>query len=94
MQRWQVELFFKWIKQNLKIKAFFGNIENAVMTQVMIALCIYVTISFLKFHAKIGYSLQQICRLIHVNLFAKRELMGLFRTSPDPHENSYQQVLI
>ena len=93
-QRWQVELFFKWIKQNLKIKAFVGNTENAVMTQVMIALCTYLTIAFLKFHAKIGHSLQQICRLIHVNLFAKRELMGLFRAPPEPYENSYQQVLI
>ena len=93
-QRWQVELFFKWIKQNLKIKAFVGNTENTVMTQVMIALCTYLTIAFLKFQAKIGHSLQQICRLIHVNLFAKRELMGLFRAPPDPHENSYQQELI
>ena len=47
-QRWQVELFFKWIKQNLKIKAFLGNTENAVMTQIMSALCIYLLLAFLE----------------------------------------------
>jgi len=48
-QRWQVELFFKWIKQNLKIKSFIGNTENAVKTQIFAALCVYLMIVFLKF---------------------------------------------
>jgi putative transposase len=93
-QRWQVELFFKWIKQNLKIKAFLGNTENAVMTQVMIALCVYLTIAFLKFQSKIGHSLQQMCRLIHINLFAKRALMSLFSPPPEPPRNVFQGVLL
>jgi hypothetical protein len=47
--RWQIELFFKWIKQNLKIKSFVGTSKNAVMTQIWIALCVYLLIAFIKF---------------------------------------------
>jgi putative transposase len=50
-QRWQVELFFKWVKQNLKIKAFLGTSENAVMTQIMAALCVYLLLAYLKFQS-------------------------------------------
>ena len=50
--RWQVELFFKWIKQNLKIKSFFGTSKNAVMTQIWIALCVYLLIAFIKIPTK------------------------------------------
>ncbi|WP_330178481.1 transposase [Candidatus Vondammii sp. HM_W22] len=78
-QRWQVELFFKWIKQNLKIKAFMGNTDNAVMTQVWVVLCIYLILAYLKFQARISQSLQQMSRLIHLDLFAKRDLIQLFR---------------
>ena len=77
-QRWQVELFFKWIKQNLKIKSFLGNSKNAVLTQVLSALCVYLLVSFLKFQSKITQSMQVICRLLHTNLFAKRNLYALF----------------
>jgi transposase len=83
-QRWQVELFFKWIKQNLKIKTFLGNSKNAVLTQVLAALCVYLLIAFMKFQSKITQSMQQIIRLIHTNLFSKRDLIGLFeKTKPD-----------
>jgi len=83
-QRWQVELFFKWIKQNLKIKSFLGNSKNAVLTQVLSALCIYLLVAFMKFQSKINQSMQQIIRLIHTNLFSKRDLYGLFdKTKPD-----------
>ncbi|MGB5468967.1 MAG: IS4 family transposase [Woeseiaceae bacterium] len=78
-QRWQVELFFKWIKQNLKIKAFLGTSENAVMTQIMSALCVYLLLAFLKFQSKIGKSLQQILRLLQLNLFARRPLLTLLQ---------------
>jgi transposase len=77
-QRWQVELFFKWIKQNLKIKSFLGNSKNAVLTQVLSALCVYLLVSFLKFQSKIPQSMQEICRLLHSNLIAKRTLRELF----------------
>jgi putative transposase len=78
-QRWQVELFFKWIKQNLKIKAFLGTSENAVMTQIMAALCVYLLLAFLKFQSKISKSLQQILRLLQLNLFARRSLIDLLQ---------------
>ena len=78
-QRWQVELFFKWIKQNLKIKAFLGTTANAVMTQVMVALCLYLLLAYMKFQSKITYSLQQILRLLQMNLFIRRSLLQLLQ---------------
>jgi len=51
--RWQVELFFKWIKQNLKIKSFVGTSKNAVLTQIWIAMCVYLLLAFLKFQSKL-----------------------------------------
>lgn len=83
-QRWQVELFFKWIKQNLKIKSFLGNSKNAVLTQVLAALCIYLLIAFMKFISGITHSMQQIIRLVHINLFSKRDINSLFlKLKPD-----------
>jgi len=81
-QRWQIELFFKWIKQNLKIKAFLGTSKNAVMTQIWIALCMMLLLAYIKFMAKLGQSLQQILRLLQLNLFMKRDLMALLRGDP------------
>jgi len=80
--RWQVELFFKWIKQNLKIKSFVGTSKNAVMTQIWIALCIYLLVAFLKFQSRLQKSTQQILRLLQMNMFEKRDLMALLRGDP------------
>jgi len=80
--RWQVELFFKWIKQNLKIKSFVGTSKNAVMTQIWIALCVYLLIAFIKFQAKIKKSMQHILRLSQLKLFEKRDFMALLRGDP------------
>jgi hypothetical protein len=80
--RWQVELFFKWIKQNLKIKSFIGTSRNAVMTQIWIALCVYLLLAFIKFQSKLKKSMQQILRLLQLNLFEKRDLMALLRGDP------------
>jgi len=88
--RWQVELFFKWIKQNLKIKSFIGTSKNAVMTQIWIALCVYLLLAFLKFQSKLKKSMQQMLRLLQLNLFEKRDLMALLRGDP-PRD---QQVAI
>lgn len=93
-KRWEVELFFKWIKQNLKIKSFLGNSDNAVMTQVMAALCVYLILAFLKFQSKIEQSLQKILRLIQVNLFQKRELIELFKPPPKVEKSNERQVLL
>ena len=87
-QRWQVELFFKWIKQNLKLKSFLGNTKNAVLTQVLAALCVYLLIAFMKFQSKIRFSMQTILRLVHTNLFARRDLLALFeKTKPDKNRS-------
>jgi IS4 transposase len=75
--RWQVELFFKWIKQNLKIKAFLGTSKNAVMTQIWIAMCVYLMLAYIKFLSKSALSLQQIIRLLQLNLFDRRPLQEL-----------------
>jgi len=80
--RWQVELFFKWIKQNLKIKKFIGISKNAVMTQIWIAICVYLMISFIKHTSKITKSMQQILRLLQLNLFEKRELIPMLQGIP------------
>ena len=83
--RWQVELFFKWIKQNLKIKSFTGTSKNAVMTQIWIAMCVYLILAFIKFRSKLTKSMQQILRLLQLNLFEKRDLMALLRGDPVHH---------
>ena len=94
--RWQVELFFKWIKQNLKIKSFIGTSKNAVMTQIWIALCVYLLLAFLKFQSKLDKSMQQILRLLQLNLFEKRGLMALLRGDPpdDKLPDINQMVLL
>ncbi len=80
--RWQVELFFKWVKQNLKIKSFVGTSKNSVMTQIWIALCVYLLLAFIKFQSRLKKSMQQILRLLQLNLFEKRDLMALLRGDP------------
>lgn len=92
--RWQIELFFKWIKQNLKIKSFIGTSKNAVLTQIWIALCIYLLLAYIKFTSRLTKSMQQILRLFQLNLFEKRDLMALLRGDPirehlpDPNQMS------
>ena len=81
-ERWQVELFFKWIKQNLKIKSFIGNSKNAVLTQIWVALCSCLLLAYLKFSARLGWSLQKMLRLLQLNLFMRRDLMALLRDDP------------
>ena len=80
--RWQVELFFKCIKQNLKIKSFVGTSRNAVLTQLWVAMCIYLLLAWIKFCNRIGSSIQQMIRLLQLNLFERRELLPLFRGDP------------
>jgi transposase len=69
--RWQVELFFKWIKQNLHIKSFFGTSPNAVKTQVWIAICVYVLVAILKKQLHLEESLHKILQILSVNAFEK-----------------------
>ena len=93
--RWQVELFFKWIKQNLKIKSFVGTSKNAVLTQIWIAMCVYLLLAFIKFQSKMDQSLLQIIRVLQLNLFEKRDLIALLQgdSSKDPIHDSGQGSL-
>jgi len=81
-ERWQIEIFFRWIKQNLKIKAFIGNSRNAVMTQIYVALIAYLLLCMFKFLSKIKASLQNIIRVIQLNLFRRCTLEELFEPPP------------
>ena len=82
--RWQVELFFKWIKQNLKLKGFVGTSKNAVLTQIWVALCLSLLLAYLKFSSGVAMSLQQIARLLQLNLFLRRDLLALLTNAPPP----------
>jgi hypothetical protein len=75
--RWQVELFFKWIKQNLRIKHFFGTTDNAVKTQVWIAICVYVLVAIVRKELRLELSLSQILQILSVNVFEKVPLPAL-----------------
>ena len=68
-QRWQVELFFKWIKQHLRIKAFLGTSENAVKTQIWIAVCTYVLIAIVKKRLHLAHSLYEILQILSLTMF-------------------------
>jgi hypothetical protein len=76
--RWQVELFFKWIKQHLRIKAFYGTSENAVKTQIWIAISIYVAVAIVKKQLKVDRSLYTILQILSVTLFEKTPILEAF----------------
>ena len=80
--RWQVELFFRWIKQHLRIKAFYGTSENAVKTQIWIAISVYVLVAIVKKRTGVSMSLYQMLQVLSVTLFEKipilRALQGNF----------------
>ena len=92
-ERWQIELFFKWIKQHLKIKMFLGTSRNAVLTQVWIALITYLLIAFLKFSAKLGISMLRILSLLQLSLFERRNLLTLFTCESRQPPDSPQLLL-
>ena len=77
--RWQVELFFKWIKQHLRIKAFYGNGDNAVKTQVWIAISVYVLVAIVKKELRVIASLYEILQILSLPLFEKTPLFRPFR---------------
>ena len=80
-QRWQVELFFKWIKQHLRIKAFFGTSENAVKTQIWTAVCTYVLIAIVKKRLNLPHSLYEILQILSLNLFETTPINQLLMNS-------------
>jgi hypothetical protein len=84
--RWQVELFFKWIKQHLRIKAFYGTSENAVKTQIWIAVSVYVLVAIVRKRLNLQTSLYQILQILSVTLFEKTPLLQALQP-PDSQEN-------
>lgn len=80
--RWQVELFFKWMKQHLRIKHFYGTSDNAVKTQIWIAICVYVLVALVKKQLKSERSLYSILQILSVNPFEQTPLQQLLSDSP------------
>jgi len=90
--RWQIELFFKWIKQNLRIKAFYGTSENAVKTQIWIAVTVYLLVAIMKKRLQIETSLYTILQVLSVSSFERIEINQLlaksgYKTEPDEINN-------
>lgn len=81
--RWEIEIFFKWIKQNLHIKTFLGTSENAVLTQVWIAMCYYLILAFIHFQTNFKGGMLKLSRLIRATLLHKTHLINLLSLDPD-----------
>jgi len=93
--RWQVELFFKWIKQHLRIKAFYGTSENAVKTQIWIAISVYVLVAIVKKRLNLNLSLYTILQILSVSLFEKTPILqALTPTDYNGHEDHFCRQLI
>jgi hypothetical protein len=92
--RWQIELFFKWIKQHLRIKAFYGTTENAVKTQIWIAITVYVLVAIIKKQLNLELSLYTILQILSVTLFEKTPILRALSTSDDIEQNGviYNQL--
>ena len=89
--RWQIELFFKWIKQHLKVKRFVGRSQNAVMTQLWVATCMYLLLAYLKFAMRLRWNLHQMLQLLQLNIFERRPLQDLL-APPRPRSPSCPSV--
>ena len=85
--RWQVELFFKWIKQHLRIKAFYGTSDNAVRIQVWVALAIYILVAIIKKRLHLSASLYTILQILSLSLFEKKPILQVLAQQSDPTES-------
>ena len=95
-KRWQVELFFKWLKQHLRIKAFFGTTENAVKTQIWIAITAYVLVALTKKRLNIDCTLYTFLQILEIAAFEKKPILQLVRDAlkqESPALNSKQLEL-
>jgi len=93
-RRWKIELFFKWIKQNLRIKAFYGTSENAVKTQIWIAISVYVLVAIIKKKLRLEQTLNEILQVLSITLFENDELLQLLKNFhlQDQTEAYYNQL--
>ena len=87
-QRWHIEFFFKWIKQHLRIKAFYGTSANAVKTQIWVAMCVYLLVAIMKKRLDLPGSLHTILQILEINIFQKKPTIQLVKNSlkldPEP----------
>ncbi len=86
-QRWQVELFFKWIKQHLRIKVFYGTTENAVHIQVWTAIATYCLLAIARKRLGLEHDMHQITQILRLHLFAKTPIFSLFSTDALESQN-------
>ncbi|MEI7707167.1 MAG: IS4 family transposase [Chlorobium sp.] len=91
--RWQIETFFRWIKQNLKIKSFLGTSQNAVLTQIWIAMCYYLLLSYIKFQTKYRHSLQELTRMIAAVVMEQRLLIDILSLKEQSLKKAREPVL-
>jgi hypothetical protein len=94
--RWRIEIFFKWIKQNLRIKTFFGTTENAVKTQIWIAICVYAMVFIMQKELGIEKSAYEILQILNLTLFEKASLKELLLSvnAPENKSDSCKQLLL
>jgi hypothetical protein len=93
-ERWKIELFFKWIKQHLRIKTFFGTSENAVKTQILIAVSTYVLIAIVKKRALLPHSLYELLQILSLAMFETTPINQLLTPPPPLPDNEQQLVLL
>ena len=89
--RWPVELFFKWIKQHLRIKSFYGTSENAVKTQIWIAISVYVLVAIIRKRLGIDRSLYQILQILSITILEKQPILQAFHA---PDSNSMNSKIL
>jgi IS4 transposase len=94
--RWQIELFFKWIKQHLRIKRFFGTSPNSVKSQIWIAVAVYVLIAIIKKKLGLHQNLYTILQVLSLTLFEKNSIHSLFENSNETEKtlNSDNQLFL
>ena len=95
-KRWAVELFFKWIKQNLRIKHFYGTSENAVKTQIWIAVCVYVLAAIIKRELALEVTLYTFLQILSVHSFEKTQLVRAFQDAEEdfPPSSPVNQLML
>lgn len=89
--RWEIEIFFKWLKQNLKVKSFYGTSPNAVKTQIWVAMIVYLILAILKERYQLESGLSQLLHFLEVNLFERKLLISIFQ--PNPRKVHFQDKL-
>jgi putative transposase len=92
-ERWEIEKFFRWIKQNLNVKCFIGRSENAVMSQIYVALIVFMIMQAMKYMSKVSASMQEIKQLLQLAIFERKDFSDLFNAKPETKNNCVNRQL-